>query len=251
MALTAPVVLLEIEGQRLPLDVTGNLVAFTYEDHEKELDLLEITLADPYLQLIDHPLLQEGHEVRARFGYADNLSPTKVAVIKEIGYDFPESGAPTITIKAYDKGCKLSAEAGAAGVGTSGRHTRERHREHPRERTRADAGGDTEYRPVLPAPSEQAVGCTLAEAPGEDRAGVGWQGDDRLCVLRRGRRVALSSAGIRKAPGACAGVFYQPERDIALVSPANPDAGKCHEWTISESGRRRSEDQSADDQQGG
>jgi len=106
----APIVLLEIDGTRLSLDLTGDLIAFTYEDHEKEMDLLEVTLADPYLLFIDNPLLQEGKDIRVRFGYADNLSPTKVAVIKEIGYDFPESGAPTITIKAYDKGCKLSAE---------------------------------------------------------------------------------------------------------------------------------------------
>ena len=110
MALDAPIVLLEIDGKRLSLDLTGDLISFTYEDHEKEMDLLEVTLADPYLQCIDDPLLQEGKEIRVRFGYADNLSPTKVAVIKEIGYDFPESGSPTITIKAYDKACTLSAE---------------------------------------------------------------------------------------------------------------------------------------------
>ncbi len=108
--LDTPSVLLEIAGKRLTKAITDHLIAFTYEDHEKEMDLLEVTLADPYLQLIDDPVLQEGNEIRARFGYADNLSPTKVAVIKEIGYDFPESGAPTITIKAYDKGCKLSTE---------------------------------------------------------------------------------------------------------------------------------------------
>jgi phage protein D len=48
--------------------------------------------------------------VRARFGYVGQLSPTKTAIIREIGYDFPESGAPTITLKAYDKGCRLAAE---------------------------------------------------------------------------------------------------------------------------------------------
>ncbi len=110
MTLDTPILLLDIEGHRFSLNMTGELVAFSYEDHEKEMDLLEVTLTDPYLQLIDHPLLQEGKEIRARFGYVDNLSPTKIAVIKEIGYDFPESGAPTITIKAYDKACNLSKE---------------------------------------------------------------------------------------------------------------------------------------------
>ncbi|OPZ83580.1 MAG: Phage late control gene D protein (GPD) [bacterium ADurb.Bin429] len=110
LAPTAPIVLLEIEGKRLSRDLTDRLVSFVYEDHETALDLLEVTLADPYLLFIDDPLLQEGNDIRARFGYADNLSPTKLGVIKEIGYDFPESGAPTITIKAYDKGCNLSTE---------------------------------------------------------------------------------------------------------------------------------------------
>ena len=110
MQLTAPVVLVEIEGTRLSRDLTDRLVAFVYEDHETALDLLEITLADPYLQCLDDPLFQEGHDLRVRFGYADQLSSTKVGVIKEISYDFPETGVPTITLKAYDKGCKLSAE---------------------------------------------------------------------------------------------------------------------------------------------
>jgi len=106
----SPIILLEISGTRLSPEFTAELLAFSYEDHEMEMDLMEVMLADPYLQFIDNPLLQEGNEIRARFGYADNLSPTKVAVIKEISYDFPEAGVPTITIKAYDKGCQLSAE---------------------------------------------------------------------------------------------------------------------------------------------
>jgi phage protein D len=105
-----PVLMVTINGHRLSRDLTDRLITFTYEDHEKALDLLELTIGDPYLQFVDDPLLQEGHEIRVRFGYADQLSPTKVGVITEIAYDFPESGVPTITIKAFDKGCKLAAE---------------------------------------------------------------------------------------------------------------------------------------------
>ena len=39
-----------------------------------------------------------------------NLSPRKKAVIKDIDYDFPENGDPTIRIKAYDKGFKLAGK---------------------------------------------------------------------------------------------------------------------------------------------
>ncbi len=62
------------------------------------------------LQFVDDTLFQEGNEIVARFGYVDNLSPRKVAVIKDIDYDFPESGAPSIRIKAYDKGFKLAGK---------------------------------------------------------------------------------------------------------------------------------------------
>jgi phage protein D len=110
MTNNAPILLLEIEGNRLTLDMTSEIISFKYEDHEKEMDMLEVTITDPYLQLIDNPLLQEGKEIRARFGYVDDLSPTKIAVIKEIGYEFPDSGAPSITIKAFDKACHLTNE---------------------------------------------------------------------------------------------------------------------------------------------
>jgi phage protein D len=77
MDVSAPIVLLEIEGKRLARDLTDRLVSFSYEDHEAALDLLEITLADPYLQFIDDPLLQEGNGLRARFGYVDQLCRPK------------------------------------------------------------------------------------------------------------------------------------------------------------------------------
>jgi len=92
MQCAAPVVLVEINNTRVSRDLTDRLVAFVYEDHEAALDLLELTLADPYLQCLDDPLFQEGHDIRVRFGYADHLSPTKVGVIKEIGYDSPKPG---------------------------------------------------------------------------------------------------------------------------------------------------------------
>lgn len=105
-----PTFIIEIEGKRLSKDVTHEITSFTFEDNEEEMDVMEISVTDRYLQFVDDPLFQEGNEIAARFGYVDDLSPRKVAVIKEIDYDFPETGEPTIKIKAYDKGHKLAGK---------------------------------------------------------------------------------------------------------------------------------------------
>ena len=108
MEIYQPTFIIEIEGNRLSKDITHEITSFVFEDNEEELDVLELTVTDRNLQFVDNPLFQEGNEVVARFGYVDNLSPQKLAVIKEIDYDFPDGGEPTIHIKAYDKGHKLT-----------------------------------------------------------------------------------------------------------------------------------------------
>lgn len=108
MEIYQPIFIIEIEGNRLSKDITHEITSFIFEDNEEEMDIMEVTVTDRYLQFVDDPLFQEGNEIIARFGYVDNLSPKKVAVIKEIDYDFPETGEPTIRIKAYDKGYKLT-----------------------------------------------------------------------------------------------------------------------------------------------
>jgi len=105
-----PTFLIQIEGQTLAKDITQEITEFAFEDNEDELDVMELSITDRNLQFVDDPLFQEGNEIVARFGYVDALSPRKVAVIKDIDYDFPESGDPTIRIKAYDKAFKLAGK---------------------------------------------------------------------------------------------------------------------------------------------
>ena len=105
-----PTFLIQIEGDTLSKDITQEITEFVYEDHEEELDVMELSITNRNLQFTDDPLFQEGNEIVARFGYVDSLSPRKIAVIKDIDYDFPESGDPSIRIKAYDKGFKLAGK---------------------------------------------------------------------------------------------------------------------------------------------
>lgn len=105
-----PTFLIQIEGQDLSRDITQEITSFVFTDNEEELDVLELSITDRNLQFVDDPLFQEGNEIVTRFGYVGNLSPRKKAVIKDIDYDFPESGDPSIRIKAYDKGFKLAGK---------------------------------------------------------------------------------------------------------------------------------------------
>jgi phage protein D len=105
-----PTFLIQIEGKSLSKDITQEITSFAFTDNEEELDVLELSITNRNLQFVDDPLFQEGNEIVARFGYVGNLSPRKKAVIKDIDYDFPENGDPTIRIKAYDKGFKLAGK---------------------------------------------------------------------------------------------------------------------------------------------
>ena len=106
----APTFLIQIEGTELSADITQEIRSFVFEDNESKLDVMELTVTDRCLQFVDAPLFQEGNEIVARFGYVGNLSPRKKAVIKDIEYDFPEEGDPTITLRAFDKGLKLAGK---------------------------------------------------------------------------------------------------------------------------------------------
>ena len=105
-----PTFLIQIEGQAFSADITGEITSFVFEDNEEELDVMELSVTNRNLQFVDDPLFQEGNEIVARFGYVNDLSPRKKAVIKDIDYDFPENGDPRIRLKAYDKGFQLAGK---------------------------------------------------------------------------------------------------------------------------------------------
>ena len=105
-----PAFLIQIEGQALSTDITSEITSFVFEDNEEELDVMELSVSARHLRFVDDPLFQEGNEIVARFGYVNNLSPRKKAVIKDIDYDFPENGDPRIRLKAYDKGFQLAGK---------------------------------------------------------------------------------------------------------------------------------------------
>ncbi len=109
MTLT-PTFQVQIEGQELSRELTQEITRLVFEDNETSLDVLELQVANRGNQFTDHPLLQEGNDMTVRFGYLGNLSSWVKATIKEMDYNYPESGSPTLRVKAFDKGHRLATK---------------------------------------------------------------------------------------------------------------------------------------------
>lgn len=107
----APQLIVEIGGKKLPEDISNHIEIFSYEEDEKQMDELRITITKCDLEFVDHPLLQEGKEIRVRWGYLGNLSEVHSCTIKEINYAFGEDGLVRIELTAYDKRHKMTGRA--------------------------------------------------------------------------------------------------------------------------------------------
>ncbi|MDR2523402.1 MAG: hypothetical protein LBC93_06865 [Synergistaceae bacterium] len=107
----APVRYITLAGQELPRNLSDDVLGFSYEDTDSEMDELKLTIQDKHCAYIDDPLLQEGREIRARWGYLGSLSDTRICTIKEIDYDFSADGVVSIALVAYDNGHKLTGRA--------------------------------------------------------------------------------------------------------------------------------------------
>ena len=107
----APTFIVEIGGQKLPEDISAHIESFSYEEDEKQMDELNITITKGDMFYVDNSMLQEGKEIRVRWGYVGNLSEVRTCTIKEINYSFGEDGLIRMEITAYDKRHKLTGRA--------------------------------------------------------------------------------------------------------------------------------------------
>lgn len=106
-----PIFIVEIGGKKIPEDISNHIEKFSYEENEKKMDELKLTITKGDLSLVDNKYLQEGKEVRVRWGYAGNLSEIRTCTIKEISYTFADEGVARIEITAYDRRHRLTGRA--------------------------------------------------------------------------------------------------------------------------------------------
>ena len=107
----APIFIVEIDGKELPEDISSHVERFVYDDDDEKMDELRLSIADSDMTFIDNEQLQEGKEVKARWGYLGNMSETRTFTIKEINYSFGQDRVARMEITALDKGHKLTGRA--------------------------------------------------------------------------------------------------------------------------------------------
>jgi phage protein D len=99
----APEFLIKLNGQPLPTAMRGAVSAVSYEDGMEGADRVEVTLANPSLRWLDHPLLTVDTPFSLSIGYApDPLEEVFVGEITGVEPSFPSSGMPTIRVTAQD-----------------------------------------------------------------------------------------------------------------------------------------------------
>ena len=79
------------------------ITSLRYQDGLEGADRVEVTLANPGLQWLDHPLLQLDVGFTLQIGYApDPFEQVFVGEITGVTPSFPSGGVPTLTVVAHD-----------------------------------------------------------------------------------------------------------------------------------------------------
>ena len=99
----APECSIRIDGDAIPAALRASIVSVSYTDGIEGADRVEVTLANPSLRWLDHPLLQVDNGFALSIGYAPGpLEEVFVGEITGVEPTFPAGGMPTLRITAQD-----------------------------------------------------------------------------------------------------------------------------------------------------
>ncbi|AWB22776.1 hypothetical protein DA075_19230 [Methylobacterium currus] len=99
----APEYALRIDDAPIPAALRGCISSLTYEDGIDGADRVEITIANPSLVWLDHPLLAVDQPLSLAIGYAgETLEEVFAGEITGVAPSFPSGGMPMITVTAHD-----------------------------------------------------------------------------------------------------------------------------------------------------
>ncbi len=99
----APEFSIRINGEPLPPALRAAITGISYQDGIEGADRVEMTVANPGLRWLDHPLLAVDNGFKLSIGYApDPLEQVFVGEITGVEPTFPSGGMPTIRVTAQD-----------------------------------------------------------------------------------------------------------------------------------------------------
>lgn len=99
----APEFAIRLNGAPIPAALRGCIASVTYEDGMEGADRVELSVANPSLRWLDHPLLSVDTPFSLSIGYAGApLEEVFVGEITGVEPSFPSGGMPTIRVTAQD-----------------------------------------------------------------------------------------------------------------------------------------------------
>jgi hypothetical protein len=99
----APEFAIRLGDAQMPAAMRAAVTGISYQDGMQGADRVEVTLANPQLRWLDHPLLAVDTGFELSIGYAsDPLEKVFVGEITGVEPAFPSGGMPTIRIVAQD-----------------------------------------------------------------------------------------------------------------------------------------------------
>jgi len=99
----APEFTIRIDGDAIPAALRASIVSVSYTDGIEGADRVEVSIANPSLRWLDHPLLQVDNGVALSIGYAPGpLEEVFVGEITGVEPSFPGSGMPMLRVTAQD-----------------------------------------------------------------------------------------------------------------------------------------------------
>jgi phage protein D len=99
----APEYLVKINGDPLPAAIRGSIVRLSHQDGIEGADRVEMTVANPSLRFLDHPLLAVDNSFQLAIGYAPGpLEIVFTGTITGVETTFPSSGMPVLRVTAQD-----------------------------------------------------------------------------------------------------------------------------------------------------
>lgn len=96
-------------AQGEPVDLTGRIVSFSYEDSESKADKVALTLDNFDLSFFDRPELLGGALLEVSWGYPGNMAPPRRVTIKKL------KGFATLTIEGQALSTQMNQQAKTRG----------------------------------------------------------------------------------------------------------------------------------------
>ncbi|SDL95526.1 phage baseplate assembly protein V [Nonomuraea jiangxiensis] len=106
----APRAEIRISGVTLDADVSRHVLSVRYDNSLELADMFTVVLDNGGNRFTDSPLFDLGKSVEIHLGYGDRLEPMMLGEIASIEPAFPEHGAPTFTVRGYDRSHRLRHE---------------------------------------------------------------------------------------------------------------------------------------------